>query len=104
MSTETTHELGPEHAGFRAEHESFRLGLLLLAGAVGLTAVGMGYFVKKNDEEHELLQARLDDLWEAWGEHEVSRRRRKLPAENVDQLVDLPAYSRSRPTLPGGAA
>lgn len=104
MSTEkTAHELSPEHAGFRAEHESMKAGILGLTVTVALTTGLMAYFVKKNSEEHKKIQAQLDELWDAWGEHEVSRRRRHLPAETADQLVELPAYSRSRPTLPGGA-
>jgi hypothetical protein len=102
MSTEETpHELGPEHTGFRAELENMKAGILGLMVTVGVTTGLMAYFVRQNEKEHEKLQEQLEKLWDAWGEHEVSRRRRHLPTETVDQLVDLPVYSRSRSTLPG---
>jgi len=87
-TVETSHELSPEHAGFRAEHEDFKAGLLGLAVTVGLTTGLMALFAKKNNEEHRKLQAQLDDLYAGLG---------------VDELIELPAYSRSRPTLPGAA-
>ena len=59
---ETPHELGPEHAGFRAEHESMKAGILGLGITVSITTALMAYFVSKNHEEHEKLQEQLDDL------------------------------------------
>jgi hypothetical protein len=77
---ETPHELGPEHAGFRAEHESMKAGILGLGITIAITTGFMAYFVSRNEKDHEKLQDELDVIWA-----EVSGRR-----EPVDQLAELP--------------
>jgi hypothetical protein len=89
MTNETPHELSPEHQGFREEleqnrqeHESLEAGIIGLGLTVGLTTGLMALFARQNQKEHENLQRQLDALL-------------------GEELVQLPAYSRSRPTLPG---
>jgi len=60
----TSHELGPEHAGFRG-------GIAALAGVVGTTTLVFAYLFVQNEKSHTHLQDQLDDLLGLVEDHEM---------------------------------